>query len=79
MILSLIPIQQLYNAQVYMLVDYLKIPNDEDNKLLACQGIFTNTWEIIIFFVVQTIAYLFITIAIDRAKLSLSQSRKGTN
>ncbi len=71
-ILSVIPILQLYDAQMDMLTDYISSKFDNiDTDILLCKGVFPKAWHIIIFFIVQTALYLFFTILIDKAKNKL--------
>ena len=79
-VLSVIPILQLYNAQLDLMLDYIKENYQTlDSDFFKCRGIFPKAWHIEIFFVIQTVIYFFLTILIDVAKIRIYSSTKARN
>lgn len=79
-ILSVIPVLQLYNAQLDLLIDYIEDKYDQVNTNFLLRGIFTKAWMVIIFFIIQGAVYLFLTILIDNAKLKVySRTNRRAN
>ena len=77
-VLSIIPVLQLYNAQLNLLGDYIYDKYGVlDTDFFQCRGIFPKCWHIIIFFVIQTAIYFFLTVLIDILKLRVYGNRRN--
>ena len=79
-VLSVIPVLQLYNAQLNLMLNYIQknYQTLNGNAFFTCRGIFTEAWQIVIFFIFQTVAYLIFTILIDNAKIKVYKKKKNS-